>query len=320
MVWDILRFNRMGKKIALQNLELSQENPLESVGEFLDRMKLSSSFRDWYLLPMIGSIWSCPISEMLNFPIHTLMQFCHNHGLLNVLNRPQWLTVKGGSKEYVLRAVHALKTAGVNIRQDKVLTCVRSPSSQFPNVQLRLNNGEDLTFDKVIFACHSDEALEILAEPSSQEREILGAIAYKKNLAFVHEDRQLLPNLPLVWAAWNYTCETFNAKGIDESSGVCVHYLINKLQPIPVLASETPVIVSLNPQVVPSPDKTHTKIEYSHPIFNQAAILAQQKIPLIQGLNHTYFCGAWTKYGFHEDGFQSGQFVAKELIKSLLTI
>ena len=320
MVWDILRFNRMGKKIALQNLELSQENPLESVGEFLDRMKLSSSFRDWYLLPMIGSIWSCPISEMLNFPIHTLMQFCHNHGLLNVLNRPQWLTVKGGSKEYVLRAVHALKTAGVNIRQDKVLTCVRSPSSQFPNVQLRLNNGENLTFDKVIFACHSDEALGILSEPSTQEKEILSAITYKNNIAYVHEDRQLLPTLSLVWAAWNYSCERFNSKGLDESNGVCVHYLINKLQPIPVSSSDTPVIVSLNPQVLPSPDKTHAKIEYSHPVFNQTAILAQQKLPLIQGLNHTYFCGAWTKYGFHEDGFQSGQRVAQALMHSLISI
>ena len=320
MVRDILRFNRMGKKIALQNLDPSQAQPLESVAEFLDRMKLGAAFRDWYLLPMIGSIWSCSISEMLNFPIHTLMRFCHNHGLLNVLNRPQWLTVQGGSKEYVTRAVNALKTAGVTIRHDEVLACVRAPSSQFPNITLRLNSDEDVRFDKVIFACHSDEALAILSEPSSQEQEILGAIAYKNNLAFVHEDRQLLPNLPLVWAAWNYTCETFNAKGLDESSGVCVHYLINKLQPIPVLASETPVIVSLNPQVLPSPDKTHTKIEYSHPIFNQAAILAQQKLPLIQGLNHTYFCGAWTKYGFHEDGFQSGQLVAQELIQSLMSI
>jgi predicted NAD/FAD-binding protein len=230
------------------------------------------------------------------------------------------LTVKGGSKEYVARAVNALKIAGVTIQQEKVLSCTRSPSSQFPNIQLRLSSEENLTFDKVIFACHSDEALEILSEPSSQEREILGAIAYKNNLVFVHEDRQLLPSLPLVWAAWNYTCESFSPNGLDDSSGVCVHYLINKLQPIPVSSSDTPVIVSLNPQVLPSPAKTHSKIEYSHPIFNQAAILAQQKLPLIQGLNHTYFCGAWTKYGFHEDGFQSGQRIAQELMQSLITI
>jgi predicted NAD/FAD-binding protein len=320
MVKDILRFNRLGKRIAAEEAITSPDQVLESVAEFLDRLKFSRAFRDWYLLPMIGAIWSCSLTEMLNFPIQTLMRFCNNHGLLNVLNRPQWLTIKGGSKEYVQRAVNALKDDGIKIRQEQVLSCVRSPSAKSQQIQLRLINGEVVTFDKVVFACHSDEALEILSEPSVQEKEILSAVAYTKNLAYVHEDRQLLPHLPLVWAAWNYTSGNVSPNGLDQSSGVCVHYLINKLQPIPVHASDTPIVVSLNPQILPAPEKIHSVIEYSHPVFNQAAIIAQQKLPSIQGLNHTYFCGAWTKYGFHEDGFQSGQFVAKELIKSLLTI
>jgi uncharacterized protein len=312
MVWDILRFNKLGKALALQkNITES-----ESVADFLIHHQFSPSFRDWYLLPMIGAIWSCSLTDMLSFPIHTLMQFCNNHGLLNILNRPQWLTVRGGSKEYVSRAVTALQTAGVSIQQKPVIACSRNNHSA-DLVQLHFSNGETEVFDRVIFACHSDEALALIQEPSMAEKEILGAIEYKTNHAYVHEDRSLLPNAEKVWAAWNYTCENIGQDGMDHAHAVCVHYLINKLQPIPVTSNHTPVVVSLNPQKLPQPSKTHTVIEYAHPIFNQAAVRAQTQLPAIQGQHQTFFCGAWTRYGFHEDGFQSGKIAAASLMQSL---
>jgi predicted NAD/FAD-binding protein len=317
MLVDIVRFNQAGKNMCAHPASINSSQQLESVEDFLNRKTFSSAFRDWYLLPMIGAIWSCSLSDMLKFPIQTLMQFCNNHGLLNIINRPQWRTVAGGSKEYVSRAIAALKEHHVHIDQVKVDQCHRLNNSADGPIQLQLNNGEKRTFDKVIFACHSDEALEILADASNEENHILSAVAYKQNTAYVHEDRQLLPQLSEVWAAWNYTCEQTPGNGMDQSPAVCVHYLINKLQPLPDMKGLPPVVVSLNPQIKPAVDKTHATIEYSHPIFNQAAIQAQEKLHTIQGVQHTYFCGAWTRYGFHEDGFQSGKSVAQSLLDSL---
>ncbi len=321
MIYDIVRFNLAGKKMCAASAKpLSDNHHLESVQDFLTRKKFSSAFRDWYLLPMIGAIWSCSLSDMLIFPIQTLMQFCNNHGLLNIINRPQWMTVAGGSKEYVSRTIEALNEHHVRIEKIKVEHCRRFPNTAEGPIQLELSNGEKRTYDKVIFACHSDEALAILADPSNEESAILQAITYKKNSAYVHEDRQLLPQLSEVWAAWNYTCEQTIGSGMDESPAVCVHYLINKLQPLPDIKNLPPVVVSLNPQIKPAIDKTHSCIEYSHPVFNQAAIQAQDKLHSIQGLQNTYFCGAWTRYGFHEDGFQSGKNVAHSLLDSLKSI
>ena len=323
MLFDIVRFNHAGKKMA-QDFDVKKANhayPLESVEDFLLRKGFSNAFRDWYLLPMIGSIWSCSLKDMMQFPIQTLMQFCNNHGLLNIINRPQWMTVKGGSKEYVARAVKSLETSGVSIEKNPVIRVNRvNHDSAYP-IRIEFANGQTRDFHKVIFACHSDQALEILSDPSDDEINILGSIKYKKNLAYVHEDRALLPELSNVWAAWNYTCETeYSKNGLDNSSAVCVHYLINKLQPLPPLANSIPVVVSLNPQVLPNPSDTHACIEYSHPIFDKDAIKSQQKLNKIQGLRNTFYCGAWTKYGFHEDGFQSGKAVANSLLDSMLSI
>jgi uncharacterized protein len=320
MLWDIGKFNRAGKRIA-QNLALdtsNQSGKLESVSEFLERNHFSNTFRDWYLLPMIGSIWSCSPQDMLAFPIQTLMQFCHNHGLLNIVHRPQWMTVEGGSKEYVSRVMESLKASGVIVENRPVSTVNRSNQKMTNPIRIEFNDGTAQDFDKVIFACHSDQILELIEDPTDQEINILGAIQYKKNLAYVHEDASLLPQLSKVWAAWNYTCEIEYAKnGIDNSSAVCVHYLINKLQPLPKFAASIPVVVSLNPQILPKSDLTHRCIEYAHPIFDKEAIKAQQKIGKIQGLKNSFFCGAWTKYGFHEDGFQSGKAIAQSLLNSL---
>lgn len=321
MLFDIVRFNQAGKKMCQTSVDHSSDlKQLESVGEFLARKKFSAPFRDWYLLPMIGAIWSCSLADMMHFPIQTLMQFCNNHGLLNIVRRPQWMTVAGGSKEYVRRTTQSLQEHGVRIEMTKVSSCSRVSNVGNDPITIELITGEKRAFDKVVFACHTDETLEILDSPSSDEKAILGAIGYKQNIAYVHEDRQLLPIIEDVWAAWNYTCEDLYASSIDQSPAVCVHYLINKLQPLPEQDSHVPVIVSLNPQIKPAPDKVHQCIEYSHPILNQDAILAQKRLPKIQGVNNSYFCGAWTRYGFHEDGFQSGLIAANTLMDSVSAI
>lgn len=323
MLFDIVKFNNAGKKIA-KNIEAHKANnstQFESVEEFLKRKNFSDVFRDWYLLPMIGSIWSCSPKDMMQFPIQTLMQFCNNHGLLNIIDRPQWMTVNGGSKEYVSRAVNSLIANGITVEKNPVLSVNRANQESPYPIRIQFADGKTQDFHKVIFACHSDQTLEMLTDPSDDEISILGSIRYKKNLAYVHEDRNLLPKLSKVWAAWNYTCEIeYSTNGIDNSPAVCVHYLLNKLQPLPAFASSIPVVVSLNPQIRPDPIYTHTCIEYSHPIFDKEAIKTQQKLYKIQGLKNSFYCGAWTKYGFHEDGFQSGKAVANNLLDSMISI
>ena len=311
MVLDILRFNALAKKMAKASSDANI--PEISVEDFLKKHRFGLPFRDWYLLPMVGAIWSCTTQEMLKFPTVTLAQFCENHGLLDIINRPQWFTVKGGSREYVLRVLDKLKEKQVTVRHDGVQRVTR----QANGVELTLAGGEIAKFDEVVFACHSDEAAQILQSAHPLEESILGAIPYKKNIAYVHSDQTQLPKLRKVWAAWNYASNTPVGQGIDDSSAVCVHYLINKLQPIPVNLDEHPVIVSLNPHTLPNPADIFQTIEYSHPLFDTRAIAAQKELHKIQGVDKIWYCGAWTGYGFHEDGFKSGENVALQLIQHL---
>ena len=310
MVIDILRFNALCKKLA--KATSSANTPEISVEDFLKNHRLGLPFRDWYLLPMVGAIWSCTTQEMLKFPIVTLAQFCENHGLLDIINRPQWFTVEGGSREYVHRVLKKLKESNIPVMMDGVHYLTRHANG----VDLHLNSGEMKTFDEVVLACHSDEALTIIDKPSEDEEQILGSIPYKNNIAYVHSDYTQLPVEKKVWAAWNYASNTPVGQGLDDSSAVCVHYLINKLQPIPVDLNEHQVIVTLNPHTLPKQDKIFQTIEYSHPMFDTKAIAAQKLLPNIQGKHHVWFCGAWTGYGFHEDGFKSGELIASEIIRN----
>lgn len=319
MLGDIIRFNRLAKKLVHEaNHDEFESEHQQSVAEFLDTHKLGDQFRYWYLFPMIGAIWSCPVSEMMRFPIHTLVHFCENHGLLNIINRPQWLTVQGGSREYVRRLLQAFTKNGGRLIHQGVKTVHRT---NHPNtlITIKTTQDETLEFDEVVFACHSDQALEILQAPSAEERELLSCIPYQKNMVYVHTDRSLLPSNPLTWAAWNYSTTQVGKDGKDLSAQVCVHYLINKLQPLPEDLKNTPVIVSLNPHKPPNPSLTQRQIEYHHPLFDSAAIAAQKRLPLIQGNLNTWFCGAWTGYGFHEDGLRSGELVAEDILERLQT-
>jgi predicted NAD/FAD-binding protein len=301
MLAEVVRFNRLATAAAHR----ADANELdEPIGDFLDRHRFGHTFRDWYFLPMIGCIWSCPTEQMLRFPVATMIRFCHNHGLIQLGDRPQWHTVRGGSREYVRKMLP-------RIADTRLATPVRAlrrvpPDSGTGGVWVATDAGEE-RFDEVVLACHTDQSLALLRDASSQERRWLAAMRYQRNRAVLHTDATLLPARRKAWAAWNY--ERAHSLG-QEQAAVCLHYWINRLQPLPW---ETPVVVSLNPARAPDPSRVLQEIEVDHPVFDQAAIAAQARLPEFQGRTHVWFCGAWTRYGFHEDGLMSGLAVADAL-------
>ncbi len=304
MLSDLLRFNRLTTALA----ERGEDATLQiSTGDFLLQHGFGAAFRDDYLLPMVACIWSCPPAQMLSFPIATLIRFCHNHGLLRIANRPQWRTVRGGSRHYVDRLLATLP----DVRLGTPVQAVRRLPAG-PQVVTR-----DATshFDQVVFACHTDQTLALLGDGASEdERRLLGAIRYQSNRAVLHTDARLLPTRERAWAAWNYEAVAAGASGESGHAGgptVCLHYLINRLQPLPW---QKPVIVSMNPLREPAPETVINSFQYAHPVFDRAAIEAQRELPQLQGQHRSWFCGAWARYGFHEDGLQSGVKAAEALL------
>jgi predicted NAD/FAD-binding protein len=305
MLADVMRFNKLATGLALRNADAELVQPL---GEFLNQHNFSREFKDWYFLPMMACIWSCPTDQMLAFPVATMVRFCHNHGLIALTNRPQWRTVPGGARQYV----------------DKILAGIADKRLNAPVQRIdRLADGvlvqvQDQTerFDKVVIATHSDQALALLADASGQERQTLSAIRYQPNHAVLHTDALVLPRRKKAWAAWNYqrTTGVSGPANGQNVSRVCLHYLLNMLQPLPF---SQPVVVSLNPAQELDPALVHGRFDYAHPVLDLAAIEAQKRLPAMQGGRHTYFCGAWTGYGFHEDGLKSGLAVA-DALKPLL--
>ena len=297
MLSDLLRFNQLCTQLATTGQDAQLSEPLQG---FLDRHHFGHAFRDWYFLPMLGCIWSCPTDQMLQFPVATMIRFCHNHGLLQVSNRPQWHTVVGGAKHYVDKIVAGLPDARLN-------TPVHHIERDDAGVTLHTPQGAE-RFDHVVLATHSDQALALLRQPTTTEADVLGAIRYQPNRAVLHTDTSVLPQRRAAWAAWNYERA---AQTEQESARVCLHYLLNKLQPMPF---EQAVVESLNPVREIDPAHVLAEFEYSHPVFDMAAIAAQQRVPELQGVHHTWYCGAWTGYGFHEDGLKSGLAAAQALL------
>jgi predicted NAD/FAD-binding protein len=288
MLREVLRFNRLATHIAESAADAELRQPL---AKFLRAHGFAPEFEQWYLLPMIGCIWSCPPEQMLHFPVGTLIRFCHNHGLLQVSDRPQWHTVRGGSREYVRRIVAGLRDARLST---PVLALRREPGA----VALRTAAGWE-RFDYAVLACHPDQALGLLADASEDERRILGAIRYQPNRAVLHTDASVLPRRRAAWAAWNFE----RAAGAVGSRPVCLHYLINRLQPLPW---PQPVIVTLNPVRPIAPRAVLGEYEFAHPVFDARAVQAQAELGALQGRRRTWFAGAWAGYGFHEDGLKAG--------------
>lgn len=298
MLADVMRFNKLATGLALRNADAELMQPL---GDFLQQHGFSQEFKDWYFLPMLACIWSCPTDQMLAFPVATMVRFCYNHGLIALTNRPQWRTVPGGARQYVEKIL-----AGVS---DKRLNTPVQRIERLEDGVLVHAQGQSERFDKVVIATHSDQALALLADASGQERQILSAIRYQPNVAALHTDASVLPSRKKAWAAWNYQ-RTAGAVAGENGPRVCLHYLLNMLQPLPF---SQPVVVSLNPAQELDPALVHGRYDYAHPVFDLEATQAQQQLPAIQGARHTYFCGAWTGYGFHEDGLKSGLAVAQAL-------
>jgi uncharacterized protein len=302
MLADIVRFNRLCTALAERSADAELDEP---IGDFLARHRFGAAFRDGYFLPMIGCIWSCPMDQMLRFPIGTMIRFCHNHGLMQLTRRPRWHTVRGGSKHYVDKMLAAVTDRRA---ATPVLAVRRVPPGQgFAGVVVHTAHGDE-RFDDVVLAAHTDQSLALLQDhASADERRVLGAIGYQRNRVVLHTDASVLPSQPRAWAAWNYERAAERAR---EEAAVCLHYLINRLQPLPW---RTPVVVSMNPLRPIRPASVLGEWDYTHPVFDRAAVQAQRELPAIQGRSHVWFCGAWTRYGFHEDGLMSGLAVADGL-------
>ncbi len=304
MLADLLRFNRLATALAEGGGDAALAEP---IGEFVERHRFSRSFLDGYFLPMVACIWSCPMAQMLRFPMGTMVRFCHNHGLLQIANRPPWFTVKGGSRQYVDKIV-----AGIaDKRPNTPVRAVRRlpPHSGQAGVIVATDHTSE-RFDEVVLACHTDQALALLPDADANEQAVLGAIRYQANRVVLHTDASVLPKRSRAWAAWNYERAGDNDR---EAGSVCLHYLINRLQPLPW---DTPVIVSMNPLRPVAQDQVLGEWTYQHPVFDEGAVAAQLRLHTVQGRSRLWFCGAWARYGFHEDGLMAGQSVAAAMLAS----
>lgn len=290
MLYDILRFNKLAPAYLENGTTLT-------LGELLAEMKMGVWFRDYYLLAMGAAIWSTPANKMEDFPAQTFLRFFDNHGLLTVNDHPQWYTVVGGSREYVKRIIQPY--------EDRIrYNCGVKTVERRKNCVLVTNiHGNCEEYDQVVFACHSDQAMLLLKNPTDKEKNIVGAVRYQPNEMVLHTDQSFMPKRKKAWASWIYQSDKQNS-----DSKISLSYWMNNLQP---LQTETPIIVTLNPARSPDAALIHDQCHFEHPVFDLAAIEAQQKIPEIQGKDRIWYCGAWQRYGFHEDGLLSAVNVAK---------
>jgi uncharacterized protein len=292
MTWDLLRFYRNAPLDLLRT-----RDELISLGEYLNRRGYGDAFQRDHLLPQAAAIWSASMSDIHHYPACAFVRFFENHGLLKLKGRPQWRTVEGGSRAYVekLTAPFAerarLNAGAVSVRRDAT------------GVSVRDARGNVERYDQLVIATHGDEALAMLEDPSPDERTLLGAFRYAKNHAILHTDAAFMPRREPLWASWNYV-------GDHPEGGCVVTYWMNKLQNI---ESREQIFLTLNPRTMPRTDTILYETDYDHPLFDAAAIRAQERIWSLQGVNNTWFCGAHFGAGFHEDGLQSGLAVAEQL-------
>jgi predicted NAD/FAD-binding protein len=291
MLRDILRFNR--ESVREPTLAGSM-----ALGDYLKARGYGKPFIEWYLLPMAAAIWSCPAAQMLEFPLSSFVTFCRNHGLLQVFDRPQWRTVKGGGREYVNKLAAAIG----DIHLGQPIESIRPRNGR---IELASGSLSGL-YDQVVLACHSDQSRALLNTHYPARARLLAQMPYQPNRAVLHSDASVLPRRQNLWAAWNYQ----SGQGTLSDRPVAVHYLINRLQPLP---TATPVIVSLNPLQDPDPARVHGEFHYSHPVFTRHAASIQRQIAAGNGRDGIWLAGAWLGYGFHEDGLASALRVARQL-------
>jgi predicted NAD/FAD-binding protein len=288
MLGEIVRFNHRALALARAGAAPASD---DDVGEFLLTHRFSKGFRDWYLLPLLACLWSCPPPQALRMPATAVARFLREHGLLRLAPEPRWRSVRGGADVYVHRILAAIADARLSTPVRRVR---RLPVG---GAEVSTDGGSE-RFDGVVFACHTVDALALLADPIDAERQLLGAFHYQRNRAVLHTDARALPLHRGAWAAWNH-----EAAGSGDEAAACVHTFVNRLQPLPF---DVPVIVSLNPIVEPAAATVQGEFHYAHPIFDRRALVAQSGLDALQGRADTWFCGAWTGLGSHEDGLRSG--------------
>ena len=296
MLRDIVRFNALGKRLLQEDaadLELS-------LGEFLQKHRFGKAIKENYLLPMGAAIWSAGLVDMPAFPVRFFLRFFQNHGLLNVTDRPQWAVIKGGSKTYVDALLAKLGSDSVKLNQH-IIAIERSENG----VTIRFDDGREEQYDKVVLACHSDEALALLGDnATNEERAVLGDIAYQQNEVVLHTDTRLLPKRKRAWAAWNYNLDA------SETQRATLTYNMNLLQGI---TAPVTFCITLNHSEAIAKDKILGVYHYAHPVYNDTTLAAQAKRNSISGQNNTFFAGAYWYNGFHEDGAKSAVDVAAQL-------
>lgn len=300
MVCDIFRFNNKALELAA--------DPNLTLGEFLQVLGTGDWFRDYYLMPMSGAIWSTPTNQMMEFPAQVLVHFFENHALLNLTGQHQWYTVEGGSRQYVSRLQTALQHQGVDLRVGAAVKSVRRHSY---GVDVRPYGGTWETFDAVVFATHSDDSLALLIDPTTEERSFLSDICYQPNDIILHADSSVMPKRRACWSSWIYSEDV-----AKKSDRIDLTYWMNSLQSIP---QDDPHFVTLNTAREIDPDLIYDQVTLRHPVFDLKALRAQQKIAELNGRQATWFCGAWVKHGFHEDGLASAVAVAKAITSEMDT-
>ena len=296
MLRDILKFNKNAIKLIESKSVNIDSIKNQTLGKFIDDLKLGDYFKQYYLFPMAGAIWSCPLELIKNYPAKTFLQFFYNHGLLTVTNQPQWYSVKGGSKEYVKKMSASFKD------KIKLNSNIVTSTQSGEKIILTDDKGEKYEFDHVIFASHADQTHAIIADKTKDEEDILSKIKYSKNTAFLHKDQNQMPKKKKAWASWVYLSK-------QNENKVSLTYWMNNLQNI---SDKNPLFVTLNPIEKIKEANIFGIFDYEHPVFDYEAIQSQENLHKIQGKRNIWFCGAWTKYGFHEDGLNSAIKVAKE--------
>lgn len=295
MISDLVRFYRTA------TTEVKHGPKGESLGQFIIRQKYGMPFVHDHLLPMAAAIWSCPADTMMAFPAKSFIQFMENHQLLNFIERPQWRTVTGGSRQYVQKITSHLGDA---VRANTQITSIERRGG---GVVLTIEGEGEVYYDKVVLAAHADQSLAMIKDASPQEQAVLGAFDFQPNRVILHSDARLMPKRKAAWASWSYMKSVAAETGETE---LCVSYWMNRLQN---LKTDQPLLVTLNPTIEPKADLVHGVYDYDHPVFDQKAIDGQKALKTLQGQNGLYYCGAWTGYGFHEDGLSSAVAVAKTL-------
>ncbi|WP_193170654.1 NAD(P)/FAD-dependent oxidoreductase [Nisaea nitritireducens] len=298
MLADVARFFAAAPRLLEED-----SDPGLTLGDFLKREGYGDGFLYDHLLPMGAAIWSCPVETMLAFPARSFVRFFVNHGLLKHANRPQWFTVDGGSRSYVQRLATEIEQRGGQIRTGHPVRRIRRLET---GVMIEEPDGSETYYDQVVIGAHGDEALAMLSDASDAERALLGCFNYQDNVAVLHRDPRLMPKRRKAWASWNYLSD--GRRNMDRA--VALTYWMNRLQGID---DNCPLFVTMNPIEEPDPALEFARFNYTHPVFDSAAVWAQREMMPIQGVRDTWFCGSYCGYGFHEDGLKAAIAVARGL-------